>query len=246
MRAVGVIPVRMGSTRFPGKPLADLAGKPMIQRVYECCLKAKRLDDVLIATDDERIFQVVEGFGGKVVMTAPVHPSGSDRIAEVARGLQAEVIVDIQGDEPFIEGELIDRLVGLFGEDSELQMATAATEFGEEDEVGDPNVVKVVCDLEGNALYFSRSAIPFRRNPTELKMRRHIGIYAYRRDFLLDYAEWGPSSLERTEGLEQLRALEHGAKIKVIYTHYTPVKIDTPEDLEKARARFSGSGEASG
>jgi len=240
LRAVGIIPARFACTRFPGKALADLLGKPVIQRVYEGTLNAKRLDQVLVATDDERIRRAVEGFGGKVVMTSPTHPSGTDRVAEVARGLQAEVVVNIQGDEPFIKGELIDDLVECFERDAGLKMATAAGVFKEGEDVADPDVVKVVCDLEGDALYFSRAPIPFERNQGEVALQKHIGIYAYRRDFLLQFAAWDPTPLERTEGLEQLRALEHGEKIKVVRTDYDAVGIDTPEDLEKARALASG------
>lgn len=240
MRAVGIIPARFGSTRFPGKALADLLGKPVIQWVYEGCLKAKTLDQLLVATDDDRIYRAVEGFAGKAVMTSSAHASGTDRVAEVAKGLEADIVVNIQGDEPFIEGALIDELTGPFLNDPGLNMATVSGRFTEEEDVSDPNIVKVVCDLEGNALHFSRYPIPFRRNATEVRVLKHIGIYALRREFLLRFAEWEPTPLERTEGLEQLRALEHGERIKVVRTDYNPLGIDTPEDLERARAVISG------
>ena len=240
MRVAGIIPARFGSTRFPGKALADLLGKPVIQRVYEGCSKAKTLDELLVATDDERIRSVVEGFGGKAAMTSPTHPSGTDRLAEVARGLDVDVVVNVQGDEPFMVGELIDQLAEPFRSDPELQMATAAADFGEGEDTEDPNIVKVVCDLDDYALYFSRCPIPFRRNATEVKVRKHMGIYAYRKAFLLQFAGWAPTPLEKTEALEQLRALEHGERIKVIQTACNSFGIDTPQDLETAKALFGG------
>ncbi len=244
---VGVIPARYASVRFPGKVLALLWGKPIVQHVYERAKQAKTLSDVIVATDDERVKSVVEGFGGKCVMTSPEHPSGTDRIAEVARQLDCDVVVNIQGDEPLIAPEAIDAAVQPFLSDPTLKMTTLATPIADEHEYTNPNVVKVVVDRDGFALYFSRSPLPFFRPkgkmsetpqfklPEDALVRplRHIGLYAYRREFLLQFAQWSPTNLERTEGLEQLRALEHGIRIKVVITPYRSVGVDTPEDLER-------------
>lgn len=244
---VGVIPARYASVRFPGKVLAKLWGKPIIQHVYERAKQAKTLSDVIVATDDERVKAVVEGFGGKCVMTSPEHPSGTDRVAEVARQLKCEVIINIQGDEPLISPEAIDAAIQPFLSDPSLKMSTLATPIVDEGEYLNPNVVKVVVDRDGFALYFSRSPLPFFRPkgkmaetpqfvlPKEAQIRplRHIGLYAFRREFLLQFAQWSPTKLELSEGLEQLRALEHGVKVKVVITPYRSVGVDTPEDLER-------------
>ncbi len=232
---IGILPARWGSTRFPGKPLHLIAGKPLIQHVWEQCRKCQRLDGLVIATDDERILAAAESFGARVVMTSPGHPTGTDRLAEAVRSLPgAEIIVNIQGDEPLIDPALIDRLAAAMAADPSLDMATAANPLDPADPaVRDPNVVKVVTALDGRALYFSRSPLPYFRNPVDgLPVYRHKGIYAYRRTFLERFVTWPPSPLEKAESLEQLRALENGASIKVLVTDDTSPGVDT---LEQAR-----------
>lgn len=228
---LGVLPSRWGSTRFPGKSLHLIAGKPLIQHVWERCRRCSRLDDILVATDDERIRDAVLAFGGKVAMTSPDHPTGTDRIAEVAKTLpHVSHIINIQGDEPLIDPGLIDELAAAMVADPALDMATAANPLDPADPaVSDPNVVKVVLALDGRALYFSRSPLPFFRNPVEgLPVLRHKGIYAYQRSFLERFVTWPPSPLEKAESLEQLRALENGASIKVLTTSDTSPGVDTP------------------
>ena len=229
---LGVLPARWGSTRFPGKPLHLIAGKPLIQHVWERCQQCRNLDEILIATDDARILAAVTAFGGKAVMTSPDHPTGTDRIAEAARGMpHATHIVNIQGDEPLIDPALIDELAAAIAGDPSLDMATAANPLDPADPaVRDPNVVKVVTSLDGRALYFSRSPLPYFRNPLAgLQVLRHKGIYAYSRAFLERFVTWPPSPLELAESLEQLRALEHGASIHVLLTHDSSPGVDTPE-----------------
>ncbi|RYD38074.1 MAG: 3-deoxy-manno-octulosonate cytidylyltransferase [Verrucomicrobiaceae bacterium] len=229
---IGILPARWGSSRFPGKPLHLIAGKPLVQHVWEQCRKCTRLDDLYIATDDERIFAAAESFGAKAIMTSPEHPTGTDRLAEAVRLLpQVDIIVNIQGDEPLIDPELVDELAAAMAADASLDMATAANPLDPADPaVQDPNVVKVVTALDGRALYFSRSPLPFFRNPVEgLPVYRHKGIYAYRRTFLERFVTWPPSPLEQAESLEQLRALENGASIKVLPTNDTSPGVDTPE-----------------
>ncbi|MGD9495843.1 MAG: 3-deoxy-manno-octulosonate cytidylyltransferase [Armatimonadota bacterium] len=247
---VGMIPARFAATRLPGKVLLDLAGKPMIQRVYERCVRASLLDDVLVATDDERIRDAVLAFGGRVEMTRADHASGTDRLAEVAARMDCDVIVNVQGDEPMIAPEAIDAAVRPFLSDPELQMGTIATAIDTLQEHLDPWAVKVVVDAHGWALYFSRAPIPYfrlepgaeqpdapRRHPRSgLMPLKHIGLYVYRREALLWFAGLPPSRLEMTEGLEQLRALEAGRPIRVVQVQYSPIGVDTPEDLERVRA----------
>lgn len=232
----GILPARWGSTRFPGKPLHLIAGKPLIQHVWEQCRRCSRLDDLLIATDDARILAAAESFGAKAIMTSPDHPTGTDRLAEAVRSLpDADIIVNIQGDEPLIDPDLIDELAAAMAADPSLDMATAANPLDPADPaVHDPNVVKVVTALDGRALYFSRSPLPFFRNAVDgLPVYRHKGIYAYRRSFLERFVTWPPSPLERAESLEQLRALENGASIKVIPTTDTSPGVDTPEQASQ-------------
>ncbi len=231
-QVLGVIPARWGSTRFPGKPLHLIAGKTLIQHVWDRCSECQRLDHVTVATDDDRIAEAVQNFGGHVTMTRPDHPSGTDRAAEVAEAFpDATHIINIQGDEPLIDPELIDQLASDLLEHPDLPMITAANPLPQDDpNLDDPNVVKVTIDSSGNALYFSRSLIPHPRNkPKELTYYRHKGIYGFRRDFLFDFVQWDPSLLERTEGLEQLRALENGARIRVVLTNDDSPGVDTPE-----------------
>lgn len=232
MKSICVIPARYSSTRLPGKPLKDICGKPMICRVWERASKAQSVAEVIVATDDERILQAVEKYSGRAVMTRADHKTGTDRLAEVAEKFpDADVIVNVQGDEPLIEPALIDELVAEFADD-ELQMATVATELTDVDEMQNPNNVKVVVDKNGNALYFSRSLIPYPRNAGKSQVFKHIGIYAYRRNFLLTYAKMEPTPLEQSESLEQLRALENGYKIRVIKSDCRFVGVDTEDDLK--------------
>ena len=231
MKNICVIPARYSSTRLPGKPLKDICGKPMICRVYERAKNSKLADEIIVATDDERIFQAVEENAGHAMMTRADHKTGTDRLAEVAEKFpDVEVVVNVQGDEPLIEASLIDELIEQFS-DENLQMATVATELFDEDEMKNPNNVKVVIDKKNNALYFSRSLIPYPRNAGKAKVYKHIGIYAYRRNFLLDYAKMQPTELEQSESLEQLRALENGFKIRVIKSDCKFIGVDTEEDL---------------
>lgn len=238
MKIICIIPARFASTRLPGKPLADVAGKPLIVRVYEQAIKAKIPATVVVAVDDERVFAAVEKAGGKAVMTAKNHLNGTDRIAEAAGHYpDADVIINIQGDEPLIDPLLIDRLAKLFIEDPELKMATVKTLILEE-EKSEPGNVKVITDKNDFAIYFSRSLIPYPRNDMGLPAYKHIGIYAYRRDFLLQYAKMQPTQLEQTESLEQLRAIENGYKIKVIEADKRFIGVDTKEDLERVNKYF--------
>ena len=238
MKFACVIPARFASTRLPGKPLADIAGKPMIQRVYEQVSKAKEPATVIVATDDQRVFDRVQAFGGTVVMTSNQHPTGTDRLAEVASQYEdIDVIINVQGDEPLIDADVIDQLADLFLEDDQLQMATVGSPLLEE-EYDEPSAVKVICNKRGDAMYFSRSLIPYPRNAFVNAPMKHVGIYAYRREFLLDYAKMEPTPAEQTESLEQLRALENGYTIRVIKTDKRFVGVDTPEDLDRVNAIF--------
>jgi 3-deoxy-manno-octulosonate cytidylyltransferase (CMP-KDO synthetase) len=233
---VGVIPARYASSRFPGKALADIAGKPMIQWVYERASQAQCLQRLLVATDDERIAEAVQRFGGEVVMTSPEHPSGTDRLAEAVRDLPCDVVVNVQGDEPLIDPRAIEQAVQPLLEDATIVMSTLATPITSEDVWHDPNVVKVVTDANEFALYFSRSSIPYHRDGTPpLNALHHVGLYVYRKDFLLRFAALSPTPLEQLERLEQLRVLENGGKIKVVVTDYTAIGVDTAEDLEKVK-----------
>lgn len=231
-----IIPARFGSTRLPGKPLADLHGKPMIQHVYERACQAKRIRQVFVATDHEAIVKAVAEFGGQAVLTSPDHPTGTDRLAEVARDhTDADILINVQGDEPLIDPAVIDNLAKAMTAEPQPPMATVKTVMAESD-YSNPAAVKVVTDKNGRALYFSRSLIPFGRvlGP-HYSVYKHLGIYAYKRDFLLQYAKLNPTPLEQAESLEQLRALEHGFAIQVIETDSVTIGVDTAEDLEKVR-----------
>ena len=233
MKVLCVIPARYASTRLPGKPLKDIAGKPMVVRVYERASQAGLVNETLVATDDERIKTAVEAAGGKAMLTRADHATGTDRLAEVAEAYpEVDLIVNVQGDEPLIDPGLIDDLAGLFEGEPELAMATVKTEIEDEAEQKNPNNVKVVCDKAGYALYFSRSLMPYPRKGG-CPVYKHIGIYAYRRDFLLKYAKMEPTPLEQAESLEQLRVLENGYRIKVVETKSKFVGVDTVEDLER-------------
>lgn len=246
---VVVIPSRYASSRFPGKPLVHIAGRPMIQHVYERAQQAYLVDRVLVATDDERIAQAVRDFGGEAVMTSSTHPTGTDRIAEVATGLDCDIVVNVQGDEPCVAPEAIDAMVQPLQDDPELLMSTLAHPLHDIAEVLTPNVNKVVVDRAGNALYFSRSPIPYHReawpqSPHELAAAgetlsvppgcmRHLGLYAYRRSFLLILADLPQTPLEQLEQLEQLRVLENGYRIRVVATDYDSVGVDVPADVDR-------------
>jgi 3-deoxy-manno-octulosonate cytidylyltransferase (CMP-KDO synthetase) len=237
MKVIGVIPARYKSTRLEGKPLADIHGKPMIQYVYENASRARTLDNVVIATDDERIEAAVRRFGGQVVMTRPEHASGTDRVAEAVKGRDAGIVVNIQGDEPLLEPEMIDECVNALITNEGCGLSTVMKKIGE-GAYQDPSVVKVVTDTRGRALYFSRSLIPFPRHRTEeFEVFEHVGLYAYTQECLIQLSRLAPTPLEKIEGLEQLRALEHGIAIQVVETRCTGelVSVDTQEDLERVR-----------
>ncbi len=233
MKVVGIIPARFDATRFPGKPLAKILNKPMIQWVYERAKKSNSLETLIVATDSQQIYNQVKDFGGEVVLTSKEHQSGTSRIAEVAAQLDVEIVVNIQGDEPLISHQAIDAAVKPLITDPTIYMATLKQKITEESELSNPNVVKVVTDKDDFALYFSRSLIPFVRPPYTFYIYKHIGIYVYRKDFLLKLIQLPPTKLEQAEKLEQLRVLENGYKIKVIKTCYPSIGVDTKEDLEK-------------
>jgi 3-deoxy-manno-octulosonate cytidylyltransferase (CMP-KDO synthetase) len=243
LAAIGVIPARFSSTRFPGKIVASETGRPLVQHVVERAKRAASLSDVIVATDDARVVDALRPFETRCLLTSPNHPSGTDRIAEVAKTLSESIIVNIQGDEPEIEPETIDALVQRL-ESGRGDMATAATEFIPSDDPSNPNLVKVVVSLEDKAIYFSRSIIPFQRDSSESSQPTyylHQGIYAYRREFLLQLASWKPTPLESAEKLEQLRVLEHGRSIDVIITRRAVHGIDTPEQYADFVKRFRNS-----
>lgn len=257
MTIVGVIPARYASTRLPGKVLAEIAGKPMVQHVYERARQARCLSDVIVATDDDRVYRVVNEFGGHVQLTAPHHKTGTDRVAEVAERTQADLVVNIQGDEPLLDPLVIEAAVAPFLSEPDLRMGTVATPIRDLTEHLDDSVVKVVLDRRGFALYFSRCPIPYFRldtpSPWPQESRRqhpvshlwplkHIGLYVYTLETLLWFASLEPTPLEQTEKLEQLRALENGCPIRVVTVDYSPIGVDTPEDLERVRQLLEGRG----
>lgn len=247
MTVLAILPARFGSTRFPGKPLTPIAGKPMIQHVWERTRLAKQIDAVTIATDDERIQRACEAFGADVEMTAIDHPTGTDRLAEVAARYEHDVIVNVQGDEPLIEGFVIDAAIEALLRDDQTVMSTVVHR-AEPAAFEDPNRVKVVVDSAGFALYFSRAPIPFRRKETGIVPLQHVGLYVYRRDFLLEFVELDRSPAERSEELEQLRVLENGHRIRVAEIEgWTSTPVDVPEDVpivEAALAQYSPPSEA--
>ena len=256
MRSIVIIPARYGSIRFPGKPLAPLLGIPVIQHVYENARKAHKVHDILVATDHDAIYEAVLSFGGNAVMTSHTLASGTDRVAEVAKNLDYDIIVNVQGDEPLINGGMIDTVIDLL-RDPQADMGTLIKKIDDHEEYFDPNVVKAVFDPQGYALYFSRAPIPFSRDEISLKNMhnndhenpsvhsfsyssagpvsayKHIGMYSYRKDVLMKLTALSHTSLEETEKLEQLRAMEHGLKIKIEETSYETIGVDTPQDLEK-------------
>ncbi len=240
MSAVVIIPARFGSTRFPGKPLVPLKGKPLIQHVYENSSGSRLASGVIVATDSKDIFDAVVSFGGKAVMTSPAHRSGTDRVAEAAGACDYDIIINVQGDEPLIKPAMIDDVIGLL-DDGRASIGTLAKRLKSPEETADPNVVKVVFDPEGFALYFSRAPIPYPRDGGPSEAFKHIGIYSYRKEALRRLAALPPSRLELIEKLEQLRALEAGMKIKVKETRFDTIGVDTPEDLKRVEKWLSSS-----
>jgi 3-deoxy-manno-octulosonate cytidylyltransferase (CMP-KDO synthetase) len=243
-KILGVIPARLQSSRFPGKVLAEIASKPMVQHVYERASQARYLTSTIIATDDERVVEAARAFGARVRMTRPDHPSGTDRVAEVASAENAEIVVNIQGDEPLIDPDAIDAAILPLVHDPSVVMSTLKKKIENPREIQDPNVVKVVTDRAGDAIYFSRCPIPYERDrlaagaPPYFK---HVGLYVYSRDFLMEYPVLPVGPLEQAERLEQLRALENGYRIRVVETEYESVGVDTPEDLERVSAWFEAA-----
>ncbi len=246
---IAVIPARYGSTRFPGKALALIKDKPMIRWVYERTRQSRLVNRVVVATDDERILRAVAAFGGEAVMTSPEHPTGTDRVAEVANKLDCDIVVNVQGDEPLIHPEMIDQAISPFLDDPSILMGTLCKKIDSREEAFDPNVVKVVFDGKGFALYFSRAPIPWDRDHWSSKspftepalaspLYKHIGLYVYRRDFLLRYAKMPQTPLEAAEKLEQLRALESGYRIKTVVTEHESFGVDIPGDLSKILNRL--------
>jgi len=243
MNIVAVIPARMGSTRFPGKPLALICGKPMIQHVYEKAAACSLIKSVIVAADDSAVQQTVQAFGGKVFMTSPDHHTGTDRVAEVAQNLAADIIVNIQGDEPLLVPDAIEEAVKPLLQDTRITMSTLKTALRPDDDPLDPNIVKVATDASGRALYFSRSPIPFNRDRSSAaRLYRHIGLYVFRRNFLFEFTTLPQTTLEKAESLEQLRALEHGYAIHVSETRYYPVGVDIPSDIELVEAIMQKQG----
>jgi 3-deoxy-manno-octulosonate cytidylyltransferase (CMP-KDO synthetase) len=263
LTSIVVIPARYESTRFPGKALALIAGRPMIEHVYQRAARARGIARVLVATDDDRIARAVERFGGEALMTSTSHRTGTDRLAEVAARVECDVVVNVQGDEPLVEPTMIEQAIAPFREDPALQMTSLRARIADVAELADPNVVKVVVDRHDYALYFSRAPIPFARDPAAVGPHssaadtaptevgpycggpwRHVGLYAYRRSFLPTFAALPPSPLEQTERLEQLRALEHGIRIKVVETPHFSIGVDTPADLAKVDALLASGVDA--
>ncbi|HBQ20894.1 MAG: hypothetical protein A2Z91_08575 [Deltaproteobacteria bacterium GWA2_38_16] len=258
MKVTVIIPARYASSRFPGKPLALISGKPMVWHVYERASKASLVDEVFVATEDHRVEECVKNFDGKVVMTSSNHQSGTDRMAEVAKNISSDIFINVQGDEPLISPDLIDQVASALINSEKTVMSTARIPFKTKEDFLNPNMVKVLCDQEGYALYFSRYPIPFLRKTwtetrnwndllgsyslshiEEAHVQKHLGIYGFKRQLLLNFSSWTPTSLEKMEELEQLRALEHGVKIKVVTTTHESVAVDTPEDLKKVNELFS-------
>jgi len=240
MKALGVIPARLGSTRLPEKILRDIAGKPMIRHVWERARAAKKLEAVIVACDDERIASCVKGFGGRAVMTRRDHPNGTSRIAEVMGRFPHEIVINIQGDQPLVESKALDEMVILFEASRSVEVLTLALRMTDRSAFENPNVVKVVCDEAGRALYFSRSPVPFAQGAQDraFGFLKHLGVYGYRREFLLEFVTWKPGVLEMTEKLEQLRILERGREIRVIETDFDFISVDTEEDLREVESRL--------
>jgi len=243
-KVLAVIPARHASSRFPGKPLAAIAGKPMIQHVIERVRQAQLVSRVVVATDDARIQSAVEAFGGEAILTRRDHATGTDRVAEIAAHVPADIYLNVQGDEPLIDPATIDALILALVEDESVQIAGSCTGIHQASDIMDPNITKVVRDFDGNALYFSRAPIPWVRDRNESVTARHwkhIGMYAFRRDALLDFPTLPPGELERLEQLEQLRWLENGYRIRIVETEYDAVSVDVPADIDRVEKLISGS-----
>ncbi|EPD99616.1 3-deoxy-manno-octulosonate cytidylyltransferase [Capnocytophaga sp. oral taxon 336] len=241
MKLIAMIPARYGATRFPAKLMQDLCGKPVIVHTYERVADTRLFDEVYVVTDDDRIEKAIREVGGKVIRSKKEHNSGSDRLAEASRDLDVDVIVNVQGDEPFTDKENLQKVIDIFAKDLTKSIAVASLmeRITDPDDIANPNNVKVIVNKFGEALYFSRNIIPFPRDPnTKVSYYKHIGIYAYRKEALQQFTELPPSLLEETEKLEQLRYLENGFKIRLALTNIPTIGIDTPEDLERARKRL--------
>jgi len=244
VRILAVIPARYASSRLPGKPLVEIDGRPMVQWVYEAAGRVASVERVVVATDDARVATAVAGFGGEAVMTSPAHPSGTDRVAEVARRIGAEIVVNLQGDEPLIDPQVVEQAIEPLLAEAVVVMSTLCTRLHDEAQWRDPNVVKVVRAANGDALYFSRAPIPHPREATPVDacpVYKHLGLYGYRADFLERLTELPPSPLEQVERLEQLRVLEAGYRIRVVETAHDTIGVDTPDDLERVRVLVVGS-----
>jgi 3-deoxy-manno-octulosonate cytidylyltransferase (CMP-KDO synthetase) len=248
MNVVAVIPARYASTRLPGKPLVSIAGKPMIERVWERARQASRVSQVIVATDDERIAKAVKSFGGEAVLTRADHRSGTERVAEVAVAHpDAEILVNVQGDMPLIDPAAIDAGIEAVRDEEDVTVGTLAVPISNPAEIMDPNVVKTVLDFDGNALYFSRAPIPWvrdRQAPVHAKHLKHVGLYVFRREALLEFATFPQGDLERIEQLEQLRWLENGYRIRVVETEHKTVEVDTPEDVKRVEQFLAGGAAA--
>lgn len=242
MKCVALIPARYQATRFPGKLIQQLQGKSIIRHAYENTRDSQLFDEVIVVTDSDIIFKEITHYGGYAIMSKNEHESGSDRIAEVLPDIDTEIVVNVQGDEPFVKRDFLEKLIAVF-KDKEVKVASLMHPLLNKEDINNPNAVKVVVDISGFALYFSRSPVPFSRNAgMAASCMKHIGIYAYRKETLLDFASWEKTPLERMEMLEQLRYLENGIPMKMVQVNGAPVAIDTPEDLEKARALFERTG----
>jgi 3-deoxy-manno-octulosonate cytidylyltransferase (CMP-KDO synthetase) len=238
LKKIAVIPARFAATRFPGKLMQRIGGKTIIRMVYENVQAMGLFDDVLVVTDNDNIIEEIKSINGTVVKSTQDHPSGSDRIAEAIMNLDVDVVVNVQGDEPFVNKDPLEKLIAVFN-DASVDVASVMQKLGPDEDINNPNFVKVVCDKNSNALYFSRSPIPYKRNlQSSLPIYKHVGVYAFRKNTLLAFTKWPMGVLEQTEMLEQLRYLENGVKIKMIETASTSIGIDTPEDLEKAKLFF--------
>jgi 3-deoxy-manno-octulosonate cytidylyltransferase (CMP-KDO synthetase) len=243
MNITGLIPARYDSTRFPGKPLADIAGKKMIQRVYEQTLKSKLINKVYVATDDERIFNFIKSFGWNAIMTSSKHKTGTDRLCEAAKKIKTDIIVNIQGDEPFINPQVIDDAIAPLLKEKQLNVSTLACKFKVLTDVYDPNKVKVVLDGKGNALYFSRAVVPLNfKSIKEIIYYKHLGLYVYRKNFLLKFNKTEQSMPEKAESLEQLRVLAMGEKIRVVITNKDSLSVDTEEDINRILKHIKSRG----
>ena len=244
-KVVVVIPARYASVRFPGKPLAEIAGKPMIQHVVERVREAERKPRIVVATEDARILEAAKAFGVEAILTRADHKTGTDRVAEVATHIQADIYINVQGDEPLIDPGTIDGVIEVMAEDEEIQLATPCAAITRQQDIMDPNVVKAVLDFDGNALYFSRAPIPWVRDTgakVAARHTKHIGLYGYRRGALLEFPTLPPGELERVEQLEQLRWLENGFKIRVVESDYDAIAVDVPGDIEKVEKRLASQG----